>query len=170
MEEFKKLENINISHSIFNYNGSKVFTDNEGKKYYALKAKDTNKWGLVNAEGKLLTPFVYDDLGGVVVGEGNFIYMGVVGDYGYRMGLLDCFGNVVVEPISECTVIFSDGLAVIEQNGKFGYVDISGNIVIPVIYDSATDFSYGTAKVKLNKETFCINKKGERLRKRYFYY
>lgn len=163
MENFKKLENPNISHSIFDYVGSKFFTIGGDKNYYALKSKATNKWGLVNAEGKLLAPFVYDDLGGFVVGEGNFIYMGVVRDYGYRMGLLDCFGNVVVEPISECTVIFSDGLAVIEQNGKFGYVDMSGNIVIPVIYDSAVDFRYGKAKVKLNNETFCINKKGERL-------
>lgn len=163
MEKFKKLENSNISHSIFDYVGSKFFTDGGDKKYYALKAKETNKWGLANAEGELLTPFIYDDLGGFVVGEENFIYMGVVGDFGYRMGLLDELGNVVVEPISECTVIFSDGLAVIEQNGKFGYVDMSGNIVIPVIYDSAVDFRYCKAKVKLNNETFCINKKGERL-------
>lgn len=163
MEKFKKLENSNISHSIFDYNGSKFFTDGGDKKYYALKEKKSNKWGLVNAEGKLLTPFVYDDLGGFVVGEGSFIYMGVVGNYGYRMGLLDCSGNVVVEPISESTVIFSDGFAVIEQNGKFGYVDMSGNVVIPVIYDSAVDFRYGKAKVKLNNETFCINKKGERI-------
>ena len=35
MEKFKKLENPNISHSIFDYNGSKVFTDNEGKKFVA---------------------------------------------------------------------------------------------------------------------------------------
>ena len=117
----------------------------------------------MNIVGKLLTPFVYDDLGGFVDGEGSCIYMGILSNEGYRMGLLDSFGNVIVQPISECTVIFSNELAVIKQNGKFGYVNVKGNIVIPVIYNSATDFKYGKAFVKLNNEAFYINKKGEKL-------
>lgn len=161
MKDFKKLENSNVFHPIFDYNGAKFFTDGSDKKYYALKEKNSSKWGLVNTEGKLLTPFVYDDLGGFVVGEGNYIYMGVVGNMGYRMGLLDCVGNVVVEPISECTVIFSDGLAKISQKGKFGYVDMSGKLVIPVIFDDATDFKYGKAMVEFGNKRFCINKNGE---------
>ncbi len=161
--DIKKLENSNIPHSIFDYNGSKFFTDGDVKKYFALKEKDRNKWGLINIDGKLLSPFVYDDLGGFVVGEGSFIYMGVLDKEGFKIGLLDSLGNVVVKPISECTVIFSEELAIIAKNKKFGYVDKTGNIVIPTIYGSASDFKYGKATVKLNNETFCINRKGERL-------
>lgn len=161
--DIKNLENSNILHSFFDYNGSRFFTDGCIKKYFALKEKDSDKWGLMNIVGKLLTPFVYDDLGGFVDGEGSCIYMGILSNDGYRMGLLDSFGNVIVQPISECTVIFSNELAVIKQNGKFGYVNVKGNIVIPVIYNSATDFKYGKAFVKLNNEAFYINKKGEKL-------
>lgn len=158
-ENTQKLEKSNIPHSIFDYQTVRFFTNNHNKRYFALKQKDSGKWGLVNAWGSLIVPFIYDDLGCFVGGEGDYIHMGFGGKY----GLLDCLGNVAIEPISDNVILFFDGLARIEQNKKFGYIDSSGNIVIPVIYDEATRFLYGKAQVKLNNETFNINKKGERI-------
>ena len=80
-----------------------------------------------------------------------------------KCGLLDCLGNIVVEPISDDVVSFYEGLAIIKQDKKFGYIDSLGKIAIPVIYDDAKAFNFGKAEVQLNGETFYINRKGEAL-------
>ena len=155
----QKLERSDMPHSIFDYRKVKFFTNNLNQLFFALIQKDSDKYGLVDICGDLIVPFKYDDLGGFVIGEGDYIHMGI----GSKYGLLDCLGNVVVEAISDNVISFYDGLAIIEQNKKFGYVDLSGNVVIPVIYDDARRFMYGKAEVTLNNEKFYINNKGERL-------
>ena len=67
-----------------------------------------------------------------------------------KCGLLDCLGNIAVEPISDDVVSFYEGLARIKQDKKFGYIDTSGNVVIPIIYDSATDFEFAFLHLVLN--------------------
>ena len=153
------LENSSIPHSIFDYKKSLFFTNNRNKRYFALQQKDSGKWGLVDYKGDLIAPFIYDDIGGFVEGEGEYIHMIING----KCGLLDCLGNIVVEPISDDVVSFYEGLAIIKQDKKFGYADSSGKIVIPIIYDNATNFNFGKAEVQLNGETFYINRKGEAL-------
>lgn len=157
-ENTKKLENCSIPHSIFDYKKTIFFTDSN-KRFFALQQKDSEKWGLINAKGELIVPFIYDDIAGFVVGEGDYILMKADNKY----GLLDCMGQVAVKPISDNCISFYDGLAIIEQDKKFGYIDTSGNIVIPVIYDKAEIFQWGKAKVELNDEKFYINRKGERI-------
>lgn len=153
------MENTQIKHSIFDYCKSKFFTNGHNKRYFTLQEKDSEKFGLINAKGELIAPFIYDDLGDFVFGEGDFIHMGI----GNKFGLLDCLGNVVIEPISDNIISFFDGCAVLERNKKFGYIDTTGNIIIPAIYDYASYFLFGKAEVKLNGESFYINRKGERL-------
>ena len=153
------LENSSIPHSIFDYKKSLFFTNNRNKRYFALQQKDSGKWGLVDYKGDLIAPFIYDDIGGFVVGEGEYIHMIING----KCGLLDCLGNIVVEPISDDVVSFYEGLAIIKQDKKFGYIDSLGKIAIPIIYDDAKEFKFGKAEVQLNGETFYINRKGEAL-------
>ena len=153
------LENSSIPHSIFDYKKSLFFTNDRNKRYFALQQKDSDKWGLVDYKGDLIAPFIYDDIGGFVVGEGEYIHMIING----KCGLLDCLGNIAVEPISDDVVSFYEGLAIIKQDKKFGYVDSLGKIAIPVIYDDAKEFNFGKAEVQLNGETFYINRKGEAL-------
>ena len=152
-------ENSSIPHSIFDYKRSLFFINNRNKMYYALQQKDSDKWGLVNHEGNLIAPFIYDDIGPFASGEGEYIHINLDGKY----GLLDCSGNIAVAPISDDIVAFCEGLAIIKQDKKFGYADSLGNIVIPIIYDNATKFNFGKAEVQLNGETFYINRKGEAL-------
>ena len=153
------LENSSIPHSIFDYKKSLFFTNNRNKRYFALQQKDSGKWGLVDYKGDLIAPFIYDDIGSFVVGEGEYIHMIING----KCGLLDCLGNIVVEPISDDVVSFYEGLAIIKQDKKFGYIDSLGKIAIPIIYDDAKAFNFGKAEVQLNGETFYINRKGEAL-------
>lgn len=43
---------------------------------------------------------------------------------------------------------YSEGLAVVKNNGKWGYIDEEGTIVIPIEYDNAWDFTEGRGLVK----------------------
>ncbi len=56
---------------------------------------------------------------------------------------------------------FSEGLALVKDNGKWGFIDTLGNAVIGIKYDLASSFSKGAAMVKLNNQYFLINKKGQ---------
>ncbi len=56
---------------------------------------------------------------------------------------------------------FSDGLAMVKENGKFGYIDRSGKYIVLPYLNDATDFENGVAFVKLGTKCICINKKGE---------
>ena len=155
------LESSSVPHSIFDYKKSLFFTNNHNKRYFALLPKDGKKWGLVDAKGELIAPFIYDDLGFFTSGEGDYIHMGIGGKY----GLLDCLGHVVVDAISDNVVSFHEGFAIIQQDKKFGYADTSGNIVIPVIYDCAARFIFGKAEVEQNGEKFYIDREGKRIEK-----
>ena len=55
---------------------------------------------------------------------------------------------------------FSEGLALIEQNGKYGYMDTQGNIAIAPQYDEAGNFSEGLVAVVLNGKSFFIDAAG----------
>ena len=55
---------------------------------------------------------------------------------------------------------FSEGLALIEQNGKYGYIDTQGNIAIAPQYDEAGYFSEGLVAVVLDGKSFFIDAAG----------
>lgn len=55
---------------------------------------------------------------------------------------------------------FSEGLALIEQNGKYGYIDTQGNIAIAPQYDEAGNFSEGLVAVVLDDKSFFIDGAG----------
>ena len=56
---------------------------------------------------------------------------------------------------------FSEGLALIEQNGKYGYMDTQGNIAIAPQYDEAGNFSEGLVAVVLDGKSFFIDGAGK---------
>ena len=55
---------------------------------------------------------------------------------------------------------YSDGLAMVQLNGKLGFIDKSGTLVIPCKYDVADSFSEGLAYVCPNGKYGFINKSG----------
>lgn len=66
----------------------------------------------------------------------------------YRCGFIDVDGNEVIPTIYDRAYPFSDGLAEVENAGKFGYISHDGNIVLPFEYESAQPFRDGYAAVK----------------------
>ena len=56
---------------------------------------------------------------------------------------------------------FTEGLAIVEKNGKYGYVDTTGQVVIPIKYDDAAPISEGLAKVNENGKYGFVDKTGQ---------
>jgi hypothetical protein len=56
---------------------------------------------------------------------------------------------------------FSDGLALLEKDGKFGYIDTSGKTSIEPSFDSAKSFSEGLAAVRSGRKWGFVNTSGE---------
>lgn len=62
--------------------------------------------------------------------------------------------------IYEAVGDFSEGLAIVKQNGKYGYIDKNAKLVIPCVYDHAYGFSENYAVVNQNGKEGYIDKTG----------
>ena len=58
-------------------------------------------------------------------------------------------------------MVFSEGLAAVEKDGRYGYIDTSGKTAIPFKYDFAIEFENGYASVSLDGEDQVIDKTGK---------
>ena len=86
------------------------------------------------------------------------------------MGFIDGCGRVVIEPVYDSALEFSEGLARVEKNGKFGFIDKSGKVVIDFYLDFAWFFHEGKALAEIHcdkEEKFYINKDNKRYLARY---
>ncbi|MBO4698344.1 WG repeat-containing protein [bacterium] len=52
-------------------------------------------------------------------------------------GFIDGCGRVVIEPVYDSALEFSEGLARVGKEGKFGFIDKSGKVVIDFYLDFA---------------------------------
>jgi hypothetical protein len=138
--------------------------------YCTVVYKD-GKQGLIDTDGNVVVPVIYDDINGVfyeglaaarsgdkwgyVDTAGNvaipFIYENAEGFYidgkapvtlNGKTGLIDTKGHVVVPLIYDYVFsINKDGLAGVQIDDKHGIVDLEGNIILPIIYDGLSGFS-----------------------------
>ena len=53
------------------------------------------------------------------------------------MGFIDGCGRVVIEPVYDSALEFSESLARVGKDGKFGFIDKSGKVVIDFYLDFA---------------------------------
>ena len=91
-------------------------------------------------------------------------------DYVGHMGFIDGCGRVVIEPVYDSALEFSEGLARVEKNGKFGFIDKSGKVVIDFYLDFAWFFYEGKALAEIHgekEEKFYIDKDNKRYPARY---
>lgn len=109
--------------------------------------------GAANAGGKQYSLFTYGLLPAFPAGE----------DMGF--GYIDKKGEVVIEPQFIYAARFSEGLAYVDNGGKYGYINTSGEYVIEPKFDDASDFHNGLARVRVgtgeDKRYGYINADGE---------
>jgi len=76
-------------------------------------------------------------------------------------GYIDATGQVVIERQWEMAAPFTEGLGLIQQNGKYGYIDPSGKFVIPAEWERASSFADGLALVVRNAKHGYIDATGK---------
>ena len=75
-------------------------------------------------------------------------------------GFMDRTGKLVV-PLQFSSILrFSEGLAAVQQDGKWGYINDRNVFVIPPRFEDAKEFKDGKAAAKINGRWGFINKKG----------
>lgn len=78
-----------------------------------------------------------------------------------KMGFIDGCGRVIIEPVYDSALEFSEGFARVGKNGKFGFIDKAGNVIIDFYLDFAWFFSEGLAVAEINssdKKAFYVDK------------
>ncbi len=118
-----------------------------------MRARRGEKHGVLNRKGKVIVPFVYEQM---------FEFSGdrAAVRVNNQWGVIDGQGRVVVEPRYELVLPYSNKRALVEQDGKYGYIDPTGNEVIPLEFEWAGEFSDGLANVSINGEGFYVDVDG----------
>ncbi len=123
--------------------GKHGFIDKEGR--YVVKPKYANAHSFsegmacVKIGGRVYKPSFGDHLITTGKEDMNYAYIDTTGKIIFRINAFDC-GT------------FSEGLARVENGGKWGFVDKMGKTVFSSDVDAASDFSEGLARVFLTGE------------------
>lgn len=112
--------------------------------------------GYIRPDGSFALPAQYQSASGIDFSEG-VVAVRVNG----KVGFMDKYGNVVIEPKYDDVYAFSDGVAPVRVDKKWGYIDHEGNVVIPIKYEIGHMFSEGLASVKLDGKWGYIDNKGQ---------
>ncbi len=134
----------------------------------------TGKYGLVNAEGKVITEVIYDHIGsfsegltmgikdsnlhivatnGLVITTPELDIMGRFSEglanavMGGKLGFINSQGAWVIPAKYNRGGAFSEGLVRVEQKGKVGFIDRNGKVVVPIVFQNVGDFNEGLAWV-----------------------
>lgn len=75
-------------------------------------------------------------------------------------GFIDESDNLIVPCQYEFAEDFSEGFAIVRNDGKFGYINKVGSVILPIVYEDARSFYNGIAKVKLDGRFIFINQEG----------
>lgn len=112
-----------------------------------VDAQGEEKWGLIDTTGKVLIPFEFDYIAGTA--SGSHIIARANGadpegkeDFYY---VFDRNGKHKWNTEYRLWDEFSEGLVVMEEQGRFGFVDTTGVVLIPPVYEWACAFSEGMA-------------------------
>jgi serine/threonine protein kinase len=69
-----------------------------------------------------------------------------------KYGFINTKGEIVIEPVYDNALNFSQGLAGVQLNDKWGYIDKQANLVIQTLYDYTEGFCEGLARIQINKK------------------
>ncbi len=124
-------------------------------------AKKENKYGLIDFNNQIISPFIYD-----TIWTGRFFDYYVVSQNG-KYGLIDETGNILLEckyqDISPC-YYNEDNRYIVKNNGKYGIIDKRGNVIIPIEYDGISnwvEYSPPEHFVIKNKKHGLISREGK---------
>jgi len=120
----------------------------------AVKSSNSEKYGYMDKEGKMIIPPQYDD---AMPFRNGLAFVEKDGAYSF----IDKSGNVVFTENDGIRIprfsSFSEDMAVIIKDGKYGYINTKGKIVIEPQFESAGPFSEGLAAVRIKNKSLWVN-------------
>jgi hypothetical protein len=104
-----------------------------------------NLYGFKDKQGKLVIDYQYDiafnfceNLAKVGKSDGNIV----------KFGFISGENQMIVDPIYNNVLNFSEGKAAVNLNNKWGFVDQNGQLTIPCMYDYVENFIEGKSYVE----------------------
>ena len=80
---------------------------------------------------------------------------------GGTWGYINTKGQIIISPIYEKVLGFSDGIAAVKQNGKWGFIGVDGVFVVPCKYDEIGHSFYNGQGSMIKDDTiFVFDKNG----------
>lgn len=155
------------------------------------KVKLNGKYGVINSEGKLVIPAIFEDIsinenGLIIVTNSNkkglfnadgsritdFIYQYIDnfsnglamvdnGNFISRYNFIDKSGKEISIQKYEDVLSFSEGLAAVKLKDLWGFIDRNGKLIVPFKYNKVYSFNEGLAAVKQNDKWGYIDKTGK---------
>lgn len=115
----------------------------------------SNSWGIMNNDGKLITPLKYHVIRNF--NDENLILVSA----GDLWGWVSMQGEEVIPLKYKQVLDFTEGWAAILENGKVNWINVKNETVLKTDYTSTTSFEDGVAYVKDHAGKWgSINKKG----------
>jgi hypothetical protein len=112
------------------------------------------KFGLVDTLGRIIIPFVYDEM--FAPTESLFLTK-LNGKYGY----INKRNNVIIDHKFTFATPFSEGLAAASKSNLIGFINRKGTFEIEQKFTSADEFNFGYAQVFFHNQTSVVDQMGK---------
>ncbi|STZ08660.1 KWG Leptospira [Moraxella caprae] len=193
----KKWELIKIKRNLFDKLRDFNYQSMEISNNSTIKIKDKDLYGLMDIEGNIILPIIYDYISSYDNVEPYFVIeknglRGLADECGNicipvqyellrkvssnlvrvkrngKYGICDLQGNEVVPCIHEYLYNAKDDRIAVCKNGKWGFFDNNGNAVIDFIYDEVESFSHQVASVVKDGQRYFLDIQGNFITQEYY--
>ncbi len=133
-------------------------------------ASPEGKFALANAQGKILTGFVYQNIIGTLRPD-LFVVNFFPGRSGGRnIGLVRSNGSVAIDTVYEAMTAITENWILAQKDSKYGVLDYEGKTVLPFVYNHL-EYTQGGYFIALENELgfTIINIEGKTLLEKPFY-
>jgi hypothetical protein len=120
------------------------------------KVKKASKHGLIDTNGKVIVPVIYEELEYFKDGR-------AMAKKSSKWGFINARGKEIIPFNYDSASYFNDGRAPVKKDGKYGFINNEGDLVVPLIYDQVFGFLDGTAKVMKDGKWGYIDMKGTQI-------
>jgi hypothetical protein len=116
------------------------------------RVRQGEKFGYLNKEGEIAIPLRFDEAGDFFNGVARV-------RLNRKFTFIDTKGKLLTK-LYKKAYNFSEGLAIVEIDGKRGYIDLFDELVIKPVYDDSDGFSQGMAAVRVGSKYGFIDRSG----------
>lgn len=108
------------------------------------------KYGLINDQGEILFEPTYQAVvnSSVKKNPDDYVYTLLLDD---KFGILDPkTGEIIIEPKFQDKIVYRNGYAIAQENGKFGIIDKQGQYVLEPKFSSIGEYNHGVLPVMID--------------------